>query len=87
MLDAKDKNVTITSYGQKRIEQANIDYSVIENSIQNDPDKQVVLVATNSINALRKAYPNYFLDTKEFINALRRVEKYCQKNTVTPPLS
>jgi len=77
LLDAKDKNVTITSYGQKRIEQANIDYSAIENSIQNDPDKQVVLVATNSINALRKAYPNYFLDTKEFINALRRVEKYC----------
>lgn len=78
LLDAKDKTVSITSYGQKRIEEANKDYSNLETVIKDDPDKQVVLVATNSVKALKKAYPNYFLDTKEFISALRRVEKICQ---------
>lgn len=77
LLDAKDKTVQISSYGQQRIEEANYHYASIESSIQSNTDKQVVLVATNSIKALKKAYPNYFLDTKEFINALRKVERLC----------
>jgi hypothetical protein len=32
---------------------------------------QSVLVATASINELRRAYPNYFADTKFFIEVLR----------------
>ena len=80
LLDAKDKIVTITSYGQKRIEEANRKYSELESITKSDIDKQVVLVATNSIKALKKAYPNYFLDTKEFISALRRVERICQSD-------
>jgi hypothetical protein len=30
-----------------------------------------VLVATASLNELRRAYPNYFADTKFFIEVLR----------------
>lgn len=77
LLDAKEKTVKITSFGKTRIEEANYEYSRIESSIQEDADKQVVLVATNSVKALKKAYPNYFLDTKEFISALRKVERLC----------
>ena len=36
---------------------------------------QVVLVSTGSIDALRRVYPNYFLDTTEFIKALDRISK------------
>ena len=32
---------------------------------------QAVLVATASLNELRRAYPNYFADTKFFIEVLR----------------
>jgi hypothetical protein len=32
---------------------------------------QAVLVATASLNELRRAYPNYFADTKFFIEMLR----------------
>jgi len=33
---------------------------------------QVVLVAVEDLDALRKAYPNYYADTKDFIRAVRR---------------
>jgi hypothetical protein len=34
-----------------------------------------VLVSVDSIDALRRAYPNYFLDTELFIDALNRALK------------
>ena len=32
-----------------------------------------VLVSANSIGALKAAYPNYFIDTSEFVNILREI--------------
>ena len=77
LLDAKDKTVVIRSFGQRRIEAANLHYSNLEALTKNSNEKQVVLVATNSVKALKKAYPNYFLDTKEFISSLRKIERLC----------
>jgi hypothetical protein len=34
---------------------------------------EAVLVAADPIEALKKAYPNYFLDTREFIVQIQRV--------------
>lgn len=36
----------------------------------------VVLVAARSIEALKKAYPNYFMDTSLFVARLKRVQAY-----------
>lgn len=37
-----------------------------------DPNKDVVLVAADSIDELRKAYPNYFIDTTLFLDYLKK---------------
>ncbi|HYX50404.1 MAG TPA: RelA/SpoT domain-containing protein, partial [Ktedonobacteraceae bacterium] len=40
-----------------------------------DPNKDVVLVAADSVDELKKAYPNYFIDTSLFLNYLRQYLK------------
>lgn len=46
-------------------------YLEAEKSQGRDPNKDVVLVAADSINELRKAYPNYFIDTSHFLTYLK----------------
>lgn len=76
VLNAKLKQVEIKSYGKKRLDEANVAYAEAERKANEDPDFQAVLVATNSIDALKRAYPNYFLDTKQFTNSLSKIEKH-----------
>ena len=42
---------------------------------ESSQDIQAVLVSTGTISSLRRAYPNYFLDTTQFINALLRIPR------------
>ncbi|VAW95239.1 RelA/SpoT domain protein [hydrothermal vent metagenome] len=76
ILDTIKKLVTIKSYGRRRLGEANYEYSKIEKEISDGQPYQVVLVAANSIDSLRKAYPNYFLDTHEFIKQINRMRRF-----------
>jgi hypothetical protein len=49
---------------------ANEQYGAIERATADDPGKDVVLVTAASLDALRRAYPNYFLDTTAFLEAV-----------------
>jgi hypothetical protein len=42
-------------------------YAAMERAIAEDPLKDAVLVTVESMDALRRAYPNYFLDTSAFL--------------------
>lgn len=76
VLDAIERNVTIESFGQLRLEEANAAYAQAEEEAANSNEAvQPVLVTTSSIKALRRAFPNYFLDTRAFTAALNRLEK------------
>lgn len=73
ILDSTRKSVTIRAYGRNRLEEANNDYTEAERNMEEGV--QVVLVSTGDIDALKRAYPNYFLDTTEFIKALDSISK------------
>lgn len=75
VLDAVERTVSVSSFGRLRLEEANAAYAEAERKAAEHPDMQTVLVATSSIDALRKAFPNYFLDTKQFLSALSRIER------------
>lgn len=75
ILDAVERTVTISSFGKKRLDEANAAYAEAESKALEHEDMQTVLVATDSIESLRRAYPNYFLDTRQFLYALNRIEK------------
>jgi len=43
---------------------------VLFRSIEGDPTRDAVLVSVESLSALRRAYPNYFLDTSAFLESV-----------------
>jgi ppGpp synthetase/RelA/SpoT-type nucleotidyltranferase len=71
-LDLRTKALKISGFTKDQEETANSEYSKREERmLNNKEDKDIVLVSAETTKELRKAYPNYFLDTKEFIQALR----------------
>ncbi len=74
-LDPDKGNVTVRRFKAKESAEANRQYTALESQIPDDSRRQVVLVSVADINALKRAYPNYFLDTHEFLRNLARVER------------
>lgn len=87
ILDANDRTVLISSFGKRRLDEANKEYAKAENLALENTDMQVVLVATDSIDSLRRAYPNYFLDTKQFVLALNRIDKLVKQDSARHKLA
>lgn len=75
VLDSVARTVSIRPYPVARLEQANIDYAEIERRTNAGEPVEAVLVSAGPIDALRKAYPNYFLDTQAFVDQIQRVIK------------
>jgi len=70
VLDPDKKELTTTAFSQEEIIEAQRNYQQEEKQAESDPHKQVVLVSVDSVSALRRAYPNYYVDTREFITAV-----------------
>ena len=79
VLDLEQRQVTISNFAKKNLEEANEKYTEIEKMMLDGKLLQVVLVSTDSIDALRKAYPNYFLDTQEFLSGLQKIKNELDK--------
>jgi hypothetical protein len=73
VLNSADKSVSIRPYAMTRLEQANAAYAEVEKQAQSGEPVEAVLVSAGSVEALKKAYPNYFLDTHEFIVQIEKV--------------
>lgn len=71
-LDTIQEKLIITSYSNLQEEQALKEYTRIEKNIYGKKEYDVVLVGADTTTDLKKAYPNYFLDTKEFIKQLNK---------------
>jgi hypothetical protein len=72
-LDSSARTVTIRPYAVARLDQANLDYAAVEERTRSGDSVEAVLVSAGPIDALRKAYPNYFLDTQVFVQAIKKV--------------
>lgn len=73
-LDAEVMTVSVTGYSREHLQEATNSYLNHEKLAKDKPSVQVVLVAVQSLAALRKAYPNYFLDTGRFVNRIKRIK-------------
>lgn len=47
-------------------------YTMREIKYQNEKDKFVLMINSDSMKNIKKAYPNYFLDTQNFVKKLRK---------------
>jgi hypothetical protein len=65
-----EPSVVVEGFRQREAVEANQRYKYIEAGIPTGAPEQVVLVQVDSLNSLKKAYPNYFLDTQRFSDIL-----------------
>lgn len=71
-LDASQGRVIIKSYAQTQLETASRDYMTLEKRIANE-NRDAVLVSADSIEALKLAFPNYYLDADLFLSHLKKI--------------
>lgn len=69
-LDTVLERLNISAYSKNKEKEAMLAYSNAEKKIYNKKEYDVVLVSADNVKSLKKAYPNYFLDTKEFLKYL-----------------
>ena len=77
-INIKEMNVNIQIFNKNQFEYATNEYLKLEKTI-NENENAVVLVSANSIKTLKKAYPSYFLDTSEFIQAIEKMNSNCKE--------
>jgi len=73
-LDITGEKLNITGYTKGQEEKAISDYANAEKRNQGKKEYDVVLVGVDAANDLRKAYPNYFADTKDFLENLKKIK-------------
>lgn len=78
-LDTIQEKLIISAYSKRQEEKAIDDYANAERKIYGRKEYDVVLVGADTTADLKKAYPNYFLDTKAFIFYLNKIlNKYSE---------
>lgn len=71
-VDVKQMTVGINAYEPDRIVEANRDYAAAEEQERENLNRKSVLASVEKIEDLKKAFPNYWADTVEFLNNLRQ---------------
>jgi len=75
LINFKEGVVTSRQYAIGQEDEASGMFTQTEQSLS--ADEAVILVSIEKIQELREAYPSYFLDTKEFIMALKEFNASC----------
>lgn len=71
-LNAAKRTLEIRGYSKTQLSVASSDYLSLEKRIT-DFNRDAVLVSADSIEALKLAFPNYYLDTDLFLSELRSI--------------
>lgn len=69
-LDASASRLTVTGFRANELEAASSAYLAAETTAKDSANSDAVLVSVNSLAALQRAYPNYFADTRIFLQLL-----------------
>jgi hypothetical protein len=69
-LDPNQRTLDTWAYSKEKLADAQRDYEQKEKETENDPSVQIVLVSVDDFEALKKAYPNYFVDIDAFLAAV-----------------
>ena len=71
VLNSLERMVEVRAYDRKSFTKAVEEYSALEKQAAEGKRIEPVLVSAGPIAELRKAYPNFFLDIKEFLRRVR----------------
>lgn len=73
ILDTEKKEILLKSFAKENFEKAKVAYSEAEDRAIKGERIEPVLVAAGSLSSLKSAYPNFFLDTKEFVSKVKDI--------------
>jgi putative GTP pyrophosphokinase len=73
MLNTKGSNLSFIRYSEKDRDRAMEDYLRAEKLAEINGYEQIVLASSDSIKNLKRAYPNYFIDTQLFLKELKKI--------------
>ena len=68
-----DRRIVRKGYAMGELAKSTDEYFRAEERIKDIDGAEVVLVSTDSVAALRRAYPSYYLDTRLFLREVKRV--------------
>ena len=71
VLDTVSKTIRIIGFTQDGFKEATKRYAELE--AQADKGKDTVLVSAGNLKSLKKAYPNYFLDVRDFLSKIQAI--------------
>lgn len=71
-LEPAANKIQVIGFDTKDLDKATEQYLIIEKEIAENPGAETVLVASDSITSLNRAYPNYFLDTDRFVSEVEK---------------
>lgn len=66
-------SVNLVAFTKAQFEIAEGYYRIREIEIKDNPNIELVLISAGNIKDIKKAYPNYFLDTQDFIKHLNAI--------------
>lgn len=72
-LNAQTRKVSLTPFKKTQMQIAESLYKGRELDTRDNPDIDVVLISAGNLKAIKQAYPNYFLDTDDFIRNLKKI--------------
>lgn len=75
ILSIDERKVRVRPFAMSQFDEANEAYTEAEKRVQNGENLEVVLVSAGPIKKLKKAFPNYFLDTASFVGTVQKIIK------------
>ena len=72
-LDSDKGAVNLLAFKQSQLALAETVYKMREIETKDTPHIEVVLISAGNLKQVKKAYPNYFLDTQDFIKSLTKI--------------
>jgi hypothetical protein len=85
-LDTENQRTLVRGFRSDQLEKANAEYLELERKITPTSQSDAVLVSVENIAVLQRAYPNYFLDTRAFLDMVREaLPKTLIRQRRTPP--
>lgn len=75
--DMNLETVRVKPIKKDELKEANTLYTKLENRFRNNSRKDIALVSAKTLVELRDTYPNYFSDTRKFMEHYYNVIKYC----------
>ncbi len=79
VLDPIKRTLNITSFEDADLKIAQQEYDRAEKKTEGDPNIQIVLASVDKLEMLPRAYPNYYVDTIDFINEIEREVNQAKK--------